>query len=115
MIGSEGPRKDRYLAPRQKVLELAYNTAGSANYVGPEHILGIIREGESLALSPSTNAKLLLMAANEIIADRKISLRARAAARKRIWRRGVLGRGNGTKDVWHARQGWGQWLHANKS
>jgi len=54
LIGhGEGPVKEVTLSPRsKKVLELAYNAAREMgfNYVGSEHILlGIIREGESIA------------------------------------------------------------------
>jgi len=54
LIGrGEGQAKDITLSPRsKKVLELAYNAARELgfNYVGSEHILlGIIREGESIA------------------------------------------------------------------
>ena len=54
LIGrGEGSPQKIVLSPRaKKVLELAYNAARELgfNYVGPEHILlGIIREGESIA------------------------------------------------------------------
>lgn len=54
LIGrGEGGKKEVALSPRaKKVLELAYNTARElgVGYVGSEHILlGIIREGESIA------------------------------------------------------------------
>jgi len=63
LIGhGEGKAKEITLSPRaKKVLELAFNTARELgfNYVGSEHILlGIIREGESIAAQALHKRKL---------------------------------------------------------
>ncbi|MBI5399479.1 ATP-dependent Clp protease ATP-binding subunit [Candidatus Saganbacteria bacterium] len=74
LIGhGEGSPEKVALSPRaKKVLELAYNAARELgfNYVGPEHILlGIIREGESIAAQALHKRKITFdKAAKEIIA-----------------------------------------------
>jgi len=75
MIGrGEGSPDKIVLSPRaKKVLELAYNAARELgfNYVGPEHILlGIIREGESIAAQALHKRKITFdKVAREIIAE----------------------------------------------
>jgi ATP-dependent Clp protease ATP-binding subunit ClpC len=75
LIGrGEGSPDKIVLSPRaKKVLELAYNAARELgfNYVGPEHILlGIIREGESIAAQALHKRKITFdKVAREIIAE----------------------------------------------
>lgn len=75
LIGrGEGSPGKIVLSPRaKKVLELAYNAARELgfNYVGPEHILlGIIREGESVAAQALHKRKVTFdKVAKEIIAE----------------------------------------------
>ncbi|OGC06609.1 ATP-dependent Clp protease ATP-binding subunit ClpC [candidate division WOR-1 bacterium RIFCSPLOWO2_02_FULL_46_20] len=75
MIGhGEGSPAKIVLSPRaKKVLELAYNAARELgfNYVGPEHVLlGVIREGESLAAQALHKRKITFdRVAREIIAE----------------------------------------------
>ncbi|MBU0672935.1 MAG: ATP-dependent Clp protease ATP-binding subunit [Candidatus Margulisbacteria bacterium] len=75
LIGhGEGSPEKIVLSPRaKKVLELAYNAARELgfNYVGPEHILlGVIREGESLAAQALHKRKITFdLVAKEIIAE----------------------------------------------
>ncbi|MBN2058515.1 MAG: AAA family ATPase, partial [Candidatus Saganbacteria bacterium] len=82
LIGrGEGSPEKIVLSPRaKKVLELAYNAARELgfNYVGPEHILlGIIREGESLAAQALHKRKITFdKAAKEIIAEAEKGLGA---------------------------------------
>ena len=75
LIGrGEGSPEKIVLSPRaKKVLELAYNAARELgfNYVGPEHILlGIIREGESIAAQALHKRKVTFdKVAKEIVAE----------------------------------------------
>jgi ATP-dependent Clp protease ATP-binding subunit ClpC len=75
MIGrGEGSPEKIVLSPRaKKVLELAYNAARELgfNYVGPEHVLlGVIREGESIAAQALHKRKVTFdKVAREIIAE----------------------------------------------
>lgn len=75
LIGhGEGSPEKIVLSPRaKKVLELAYNAARELgfNYVGPEHLLlGIIREGESIAAQALHKRKVSFdKVAKEIIAE----------------------------------------------
>jgi len=80
LIGrGEGSPEKVVLSPRaKKVLELAYNAARELgfNYVGPEHILlGIIREGESLAAQALHKRKVTFdKVAKEIVAEAEKAL-----------------------------------------
>ncbi len=80
LIGrGEGSPDKIVLSPRaKKVLELAYNAARELgfNYVGPEHILlGIIREGESIAAQALHKRKITFdRVAKEIIAEAEKAL-----------------------------------------
>ncbi|KPJ69354.1 Clp protease ClpX [candidate division WOR-1 bacterium DG_54_3] len=80
LIGrGEGAPEKITLSPRaKKVLELAYNAARELgfNYVGPEHILlGIIREGESLAAQALHKRKITFdKIAKEIISEAEKAL-----------------------------------------
>lgn len=84
LIGrGEGSPEKIVLSPRAKrVLELAYNAARELgfNYVGPEHILlGIIREGESVAAQALHKRKITFdKVAREIIAEAEKALGAEA-------------------------------------
>jgi ATP-dependent Clp protease ATP-binding subunit ClpC len=75
----EGSPEKIVLSPRaKKVLELAYNAARELgfNYVGPEHILlGIIREGESIAAQALHKRKVTFdRVAREIISEAEKAL-----------------------------------------
>lgn len=84
LIGrGEGAPEKITLSPRaKKVLELAYNAARELgfNYVGPEHILlGIIREGESLAAQALHKRNITFdKVAREIISEAEKALGAEA-------------------------------------
>ena len=84
LIGrGEGSPEKIVLSPRaKKTLELAYNAARELgfNYVGPEHILlGIIREGESLAAQALHKRKVTFdKVAKEIISEAEKNLGAEA-------------------------------------
>jgi ATP-dependent Clp protease ATP-binding subunit ClpC len=80
LIGRGGGSPEKLvLSPRaKKVLELAYNAARELgfNYVGPEHVLlGIIREGESIAAQALHKRKVTFdKVAKELIAEEQQAL-----------------------------------------